>query len=193
MEWYPELRHRSTRGAWFAPPLARTVFLPPPGRLLTRHLYCLHARSEEAILQEGFHRGFSEAATQLSTEVERAAGAAFARSLEQEEGARARQLAEAVAQLRKEQYRCVAVCASLAQGRPSINPSPPFRPPSPPSFLPQGAKAGARVRRGGGGGACVRGPRRVRASHTGVRAVRAGCGCIAHAAPGHAEIARAIL
>ena len=53
-------------------------------------------------------RGFTEATTQLSAEVERAAGAAFARSLEQEEGARAQQLADAVAQLRKEQYRCVA-------------------------------------------------------------------------------------
>lgn len=78
--------------------------LAPPTFLPAHHL-APPLRSDESLLREGFHRGFSEAATQLNVEVERAAGAAFARALEAEEGARATQLADAVAQLRKEQFR----------------------------------------------------------------------------------------
>jgi len=87
-------------------------------------------RSDEAILREGFVRGFTEATTQLSAEVERAAGAAFARSLEQEEGARAQQLADAVAQLRKEQYRCVAAFP-VVHLPPFVGPHLPLTCPSP--------------------------------------------------------------
>lgn len=77
------------------------------------------------MFQEGYSRGFSEAASQLGAGVERAAGAAFARSLQGEEELRAGRVADAAAALRKEQYRCVC-----ARGDSSAPPSrrPLFRP-----------------------------------------------------------------
>lgn len=96
---------RSTHGARF-------LSSPHPTALSALSRTLLHPagshprpRSEEAVLREGYQLGFTEAVTKLNVEVERAAGAAFARSLAEEEGARAAQLADAVAQLRKEQYR----------------------------------------------------------------------------------------
>ena len=72
-------------------------------------------RSEATIYQEGYRQGAAEAAAHFAGGAQLAVKAAISRALVEEEGRRSQALEEAVAALRKTQYRCVGARRAAAR------------------------------------------------------------------------------
>ena len=141
--------------------------LPPPSLLPHASAPPLSAHiSETTIYQEGYRQGASEAHARLTEGAQLAVKAAISRTLVEREGSREQELEEAIAALRKSQYRCAApqpalilACSAGTTWTHSLTLS--FTLPSrTPKSVLQSAAETARVP--GRGGSCAGLPRSIR-------------------------------